>query len=251
MNNLKEFLDHFNTDFYTEKERVSQYELDAYLDVASDISRRQTDIAQQKMWAFPQFRDNGKFRFDFLSNKNLRGLNFDHRRIPDLIIKNSDLRRADLSCCIFGSFHGTDFTGSDVTDANLRGANLSIAKLDMVRGLPGMACPEEGGFIGWKKAKSDIRNSRDVLIRLYIPARAKRSSATTNKCRASEAFVLDIVDMYTREELERAVSSFDSRFEYRRGKWVRPAYFSFDENRWNECAPGIHFFMDKQSTIEY
>lgn len=25
----------------------------------------------------------------------------------------------------------------------------------------------------------------------------------------------------------------------------------FDDNRWRECAPGIHFFMDRQDAVEY
>lgn len=251
MNDRKEFLEHFDAGFYTGKEWVSQKQLNEYLNTVDNILHRYNQLMN------PDFLINGKFNVDYLSNKDLRGLDFGRRRIPDLNIRNSILHYARLSCCTFDE---TDFAGSDLTGAHFYGANLSTTKLDMVKGLPAMACPEEGGFTGWKKAIYSWIDSGDnwpaihrhnALIKLYIPARAKRSSATTNKCRASEAFVLDIVDMFTGEELDHASSTFDSGFIYRRGEWVYPEEFSFDENRWNECAPGIHFFIDKQSAIEY
>lgn len=245
MNDVKEFLDHFNSDFYSKKEWITQSELVEYLDT----------ITRYRLG-----HPVGEFDIDYLSNKYLTGLNFGSETIPNINIRNSDLRGANLSYCIF---NGTNLTGSDLTGALLYGANLSEARLDMVRGLPAMACPEEGGFIGWKKAiyswaelshRSDgfpVMRNDDVLVKLYIPSRAARSSATTNKCRASEAFVLDIVNMRTGDKVDYAASSFNPKFKYRRRTWVRPEGSMFDANRWNECTSGIHFFMNKQSAIEY
>ena len=36
---------------------------------------------------------------------------------------------------------------------------------------------------------------------------------------------------------------------YKVGELVIPD--SFDENRWNECSHGIHFFINKQNAINY
>ena len=49
--------------------------------------------------------------------------------------------------------------------------------------------------------------------------------------------------------LQEIESDFDSRFVYRVGEIAE--VFDFDDNRWDECAPGIHFFMDRQDAVEY
>lgn len=49
--------------------------------------------------------------------------------------------------------------------------------------------------------------------------------------------------------LQEIESYFDSCFVYRIGEIVEVP--DFDDNRWNECAPGIHFFMDRQDAVEY
>ena len=44
-------------------------------------------------------------------------------------------------------------------------------------------------------------------------------------------------------------SGYDRSFKYHIGdELIVP---NFDHNRWNECAPGIHFFMDKEDAKEY
>lgn len=54
-----------------------------------------------------------------------------------------------------------------------------------------LACPSEGSFIGWKVVDG-------CLIKLLIPEDAKRSSATTHKCRCDKAKVLEITDLLTK-----------------------------------------------------
>ena len=44
-------------------------------------------------------------------------------------------------------------------------------------------------------------------------------------------------------------SNYDSRFVYRIGETVEVP--NFDDDRWNECAPGIHFFITRQEAVEY
>ena len=94
------------------------------------------------------------------------------------------------------------------------------------------------------------KNETEFLVKLLIPADAKRSSATTDKCRCEFADVLEITNI----ETNQAVQSVENitrvpNITYRVGERVYPD--SFDENRWNECSHGIHFFVDKESAIHY
>lgn len=115
------------------------------------------------------------------------------------------------------------------------------------------ACPEEGGFIAWKYVEhvdgSFLSSDPEgYIVKLYIPADAKRSSATSNKCRASKALVLDIQNRDgTSSHKYEVVSNRD--FTYRIGEIVMPDLF--DENRLVECSNGIHFFMNRADAVAY
>ena len=50
-------------------------------------------------------------------------------------------------------------------------------------------------------------------------------------------------------ELDCVASIHDQTFIYKVGKTV--SVCDFDENRWNECAPGIHFFITREEAINY
>ena len=111
-------------------------------------------------------------------------------------------------------------------------------------------CPEEGSFIGFKKALVLQNNFHtEAIVKLKIPANAKRLSATGRKCRCSEALVAEITSIDGSENYERAVSRHDRCFEYKVGEIV--SVDDFDDNRWNECSTGIHFFITRQETVEY
>ena len=131
--------------------------------------------------------------------------------------------------------------------ANLSGANLSYADLSGVKAnvyTTGfyLACPEEGAFIGFKKCRGER------IVKLFIPEDAKRSSATSRKCRCSKASVLDIVNQDGTHP-DTAVSGRLAVFTYRVGETVEVP--DFDEDRWEECAAGIHFFLTRAEAEEY
>ena len=92
---------------------------------------------------------------------------------------------------------------------------------------------------------------KDVLIKLEIPADAKRSSATTHKCRCEKAKVLGFYDTLGEMELNitELVNDRYEKCKYVKGEMVYPDYF--DEDRWDECSHGIHFFINKQDAINY
>lgn len=112
-----------------------------------------------------------------------------------------------------------------------------------------LACPSHGGFIGWKKALSMDGIKTNVLIKLYIPADAKRLSATGKKCRCDRAKVLDITTLDGKHHFNEAMSLKDLHFIYKVGEYVIPDWF--DPDRFDECSSGIHFFINKQDAIDY
>ena len=159
-------------------------------------------------------------------------------------LRGADLRYADLSRA---NLHGADLSRANLREADLCDANhveLSIAKTSIL--------PDEGDIIGWKKAwTDDTMPPKSVIVKLLIPADAQRSNATGRKCRASKARVLDLQDKQGNSlpSDTMAYSGHDTDFTYKKGETVHVE--NFDTNRWNECAPGIHFFITRIEAVEY
>ena len=162
------------------------------------------------------------------------------------ILSYSDLSNADLCCADLSAsdINGADLSGADLRGAYLSGADLSGADLSGAKNINcPISCPEKGSFIGFKKANG-------LIIELEIPNDALRSSATTRKCRCSKAKVISITNLDgSPSDVTSIPSSWDSNFIYRIGDIVEVA--DFDTNRWNECAPGIHFFITRQEAVNY
>ena len=162
-------------------------------------------------------------------------------------LRNADLRCADLS---YTDLSYTDLTGVDLRNANLSGANLRNANLTgaNLRGAKNipfipMACPDTGAFIGYKKASG-------YILKLEILQDARRSSSTSRKCRCDKAKVLEIQNLYGDiANVKEVKSDYDKNFIYRLGEIVEEA--DFCEDRWTECAEGIHFFINRQEAVEY
>ena len=90
-----------------------------------------------------------------------------------------------------------------------------------------------------------------LIIKLQILEDAKRSSSTSRKCRCNKAKVLSIENIRTGMPctLNSISSDYDSTFVYEVGKIV--SVDNFDADRWNECAPGIHFFINREEAVNY
>ena len=129
--------------------------------------------------------------------------------------------------------------GADLGNANLRNANLGYA--NHIPYIP-LNCPSDGAFVGWKKVNGK-------LVQLLIPEDAKRSSATTMKCRCDKAKVLAITSLDGAEQYDIVLNTNYTNTEYKVGEMVFPN--KFDDDRWNECSNGIHFFINKQDAINY
>ena len=177
-----------------------------------------------------------------LSRANLRDADLRNANLDGVNLRDADLRDADLS---YANLGGANFRDADLRNANLGGANLRDADLRDAKNIPyiPLECPSEGSFIGWKKINK-------VLIKLEIPEDARRSSATTKKCRCDKAKVLGFYDLNSTElNIDKIINNNYNTCEYIKGEMVYPD--SFDEDRWNECSHGIHFFINKQDAINY
>jgi hypothetical protein len=170
----------------------------------------------------------------YLCGANLYGADLCDANLRDANLRDADLRGANLC--------DADLRGANLRDADLRGADLRGANLRDAKGCY-LSCPTEGSFIGWKKASGHI-------VKLRIPEDARRSSATGHKCRCDKAYVMEIQNMDGTKATEDTVrSDHDKNFVYTVGATVEVP--DFDDNMWSECAPGIHFFIDRRAAVEY
>ena len=184
-----------------------------------------------------------------LSGANLSGANLSGANLSDADLSGANLSHANLSGANLSgaNLSGADLSGANLSRANLSGANLSGANLyganltdvnnaDLLFAQLSIV-PEHGPFFAWKKCRDK------VLVRLFIPSKAKRSNATGRKCRAERAKVLEVIGA------EVGVSLHDKNFTYKVGQWVRPD--KWDDNRWEECSSGIHFFLTRVEAENY
>ena len=136
-----------------------------------------------------------------------------------------------------------DLRGANLSNADLRGANLENVSYSETTSFFALQCPEEGCFYAFKVCGGKR------IVKLFIPSDAKRSSATSRKCRCSKAIVVDITSFDGATHYTNAYSKHDRNFEYKVGECVEVD--DFDTDRWNECSTGIHFFMTRQEAINY
>ena len=181
-----------------------------------------------------------------LSGTNLRGTNIIGADLSGCNLgcadlSGSNLCRANLSCA---DLRGADLSRTILSYSDLSNADLCCADLSGAKNINcPISCPEKGSFIGFKKANG-------LIIELEIPSDALRSSATTRKCRCSKAKVISITNPDgSPSNVTSIPSSWDGNFVYRIGDIVEVA--DFDTNRWNECAPGIHYFITRQEAVNY
>lgn len=199
-----------------------------------------------------------------LSYANLSCANLSFTNLIDVNLTNSDLKYADLKYAnligsklnyailhyanlIHANLINTDLSNANLNYANLMCSNLKRVNLDNVRynectSFFAPQCPEEGSFIGYKK-------SRGKIVKLLITEDAERSNATTRKCRCSKAKVLSISDIANTKEYEEVRSDFNYSFIYKVGEIVEVK--DFDDNRWEECSTGIHFFLTRDEAVNY
>ena len=192
------------------------------------------------------------------SNSNLSKLNFIRCNFSNAVFNNVKLNHTYFSGTCY--YKNTDFTGSE-----LYTAMFNFDKSVLKNAIVPMACPESGSFIGYKIVlDKPIKKTEYTLfgkpidvhpnlyiLKLEIPEDAKRSSATGRKCRCDKAKVIGSTSFDYKMiggRINTFYSMYDSDFIYRIGETV--SVDNFDDNRWNECSTGIHFYTDFNYTIK-
>ena len=170
-----------------------------------------------------------------------QGANLGNANLGNANLRNANLGYADLGNADLGK---ANLRNANLGNANLRNADLRNADLGYANHIPyiPLNCPSDGAFVGWKKVNGK-------LVQLLIPEDAKRSSATTMKCRCDKAKVLAITSLDGAEQYDIVLNTNYTNTEYKVGEMVFPN--KFDDDRWNECSNGIHFFINKQDAINY
>lgn len=193
-------------------------------------------LRNHKHWILEDIDGWGDMRAD-LRGVNFQGANLYAVDLYGAILQGADLRGANL--------YRANLQGANLRGANLQEADLREAELQGAYNIPfvPMACPDTGTFVAWKKANG-------CIVKLEIPADARRSSATGRKCRCDKAKVIEIQELDgSSSELTEVASGYDRNFVYRVGEIAEEP--KYDENRWKECAPGIHFFINRQEAVDY
>src|SRR6185369_12043829 len=177
-----------------------------------------------------------------LSGADLYGANLSRANLSGANLSGADLSGANL----YGAnLSGANLYGADLSGANLYGADLSRADLSGANNASTAfamtSITPEGDLIGWKKCRTD--DGGFCTVKLKIPAEAKRSNASGRKCRAEWAEVLEV------DGAKVGISDHNRDFRYVPGEKVVPD--KWDDNRWNECSSGIHFFITREEAEAY
>ena len=171
---------------------------------------------------------NATFRHNNLRHADMRGAEISHSYLYDVDLQFADLSNANLT--------DSGLWSVDFRNANLVGVNLTNIRYDerTLGIIP--VCPMEGSFIAYKKVEGKI-------VVLEIPADARRSSATTLKCRCDKAKVLRIENP---DGSPAEINSVKADYVYTVGEITLAD--SFDEDCWNDST-GIDFFIAREMAV--
>lgn len=221
----------------------------------SNVDLSEANLYMADLYGANMYRAN-LYRTDLcradLRKTNLSEANMDSANLQEADLIEADLRGANLCkanlykaildkanlCGVY--LHGAILSGASLW----RETDLNNVQYNEQTSFYALQCPEEGAFIGYKKCRENR------IVKLLITEDALRSSATSRKCRASKAKVLEITDGKIPElTYNYATSEYDANFLYRVGEEVSVP--NFDTNRWKECATGIHFFITREEAMLY
>lgn len=105
--------------------------------------------------------------------------------------------------------------------------------------------------IGWKCVLNPDTNYYYVC-KLLIPADAKKTRGTGYNYRCSKAKVLEFLDADGNKLPDDTTMTsayyYRSPITYKVGEWIYPDMW--DDDRWNDCTHGIHFYMEKNIVMD-
>ena len=223
--------------------------------------------------------DEGTYQYAWFSRCDFSLVNFEGCVFMKSIFVNCNFTRARFTNCVFFDCELRDCQlGYRGNPAFYNGSFIGCKHVSYIP----MACPESGPIIGYKKATASnpLGGWTDVIVKLEIPEDAKRSSALGRKCRCNKAKVLGIyainlfgkligvqedgavdtvLSYHIGDKMSDETVAFSKfscmpgtragAFPYKVGQWVYPD--KWDDDRFNECSHGIHFFMNAQEAADY
>jgi uncharacterized protein YjbI with pentapeptide repeats len=183
-----------------------------------------------------------------LSGANLRRANLSEADLREADLSRSNLSRADLC---EANLSRADLCEANLSRADLSGANLDGADMNGVQNADWCAAITSilpaGALTVYKKARCA---QGYVILTLEIPADARRSNATSRKCRAEYAILRGVDGLGFDYDGSDVWSNCDGHFIYPAiGERITPD--GWNENRWEECAKGIHFFITRLEAERY
>jgi hypothetical protein len=197
-------------------------------------------------------------RFDDLRSADLRSANLRFADLSSADLSSANLRSADLRSADlrFADLRSADLSSADLGSADLRFADLGSADLRSAKNtelaIALTVIVAEGCLTVYKQAKV-VNTDKRVLVTLEIPKSAKRSNAAGRKCRASAAVVKALkgigFDLTTGDTVVSLTRNFFP-LVYEKGTKLTTEK-PFCEDRWQECASGIHFFLTREEAIAY
>lgn len=221
----------------------------------------------------PKTMDSVSFTFincDFVYQ--FERVTFKHCTFTNCTFRYGSFRYVYFYDCDFNNVIFEDNPRKCIVDGELQDCRIDEKfKKDYLKTSP---CPEKGEFIGWKKAAILLDNEdcdliitqmellyagkhinikyMPCIIKLLVPEDAKRSCGFSSKCRCDKAKVLDIQSIYGQSFPTDTIahSYYDHAFTYKVGETVTPRK-PFDDDPFNECSSGIHFFMSREEAVNY
>lgn len=197
------------------------------------------------------------------SLSNMKHIFFENCNFLDMDFIESNLKGAHF---FESKLVNVDLMNSNLSNAEIRDCELKNIRANSYTSFYSLQCPEEGSFIGFKKASifvpdvisenyivtnMKIWTPQPVIVKLQITEDSLRSSATSRKCRCSKAKVLSISYLDGTECPKGTIahSHYNSNFTYKVGDILEIK--NFDKNRWEECSTGIHFFITREEAVNY
>ena len=175
-------------------------------------------LADHRKWRAGDGGKRADLQDAYLQRANLQDANLQGANLQRAYLQRANLQDANLQ--------DANLRGAYLQDANLRGAKGGSLTIARTRTLP------EGTLIGWKKCCDG------VLVKLEVPAEAKRSHAFDRKCRAEFVKVLEVIGA------DEGVSQHTPDTVYCVGETVRCD--KWDEDWMTECSGGIHFYITRE-----
>lgn len=198
---------------------------------------------------------NCGFSRTLLSGGEIEKTAFNTCNFTGVDLYNSETKNCTFENCYFGitnfSFSiikGNTYIGTKFDDCYFTDSIIEGNTGDECFSTPSIV-PECGSFVGWKKCFISVSDKTPVIVKLEILEDSKRSSGTGRKCRCEKAKVISITSIDGETSYDVAHSFFDIGFAYRVGYTVKSD--SFDDNRFESCSNGIHFFLTRQEAEDY